>query len=166
MAKGEPVHVHAPDDIAMARKVTLGVLARPVPPMNSLAALACRTLTRRSPFGAGEAHDGSSCALLLQVSFIFAVFPLTHALMVMAPRSLGANAMGIPNEDHPDALLSEKLGNVMGGFVALVADLPFGTCPQPSFGVLQFAIAPRASAAARLLSLELSQALVGAALPA
>src|SRR5260370_14454763 len=137
----------------MGRKVTMGVLARPVPPMNSLAAMACRILTRRSPFGAGEAHDASSCALLLQVSFIFAVFPLTHALMVMAPRSLGANAMGIPNEDHPDALLSEKLCNVMGGFVALVADLPLGTYLQPSFRVLQVTIAPRAFGAARLLSL-------------
>src|SRR5260370_37399009 len=153
MAKGEPVHVHAPDDIAMARKVTLGVLAHPVPPTNALAALAYRTLTRRSPFGAGEAHNASSCALLLQVSFILAIFPLTHALMVMAPRSLVANAMGIPNEDRPDALLSEKLSDVMGGFVALVADLPFGACPQPSFGVLEFAVAPRAFGAARLLAL-------------
>ena len=60
------MHVHAADDVAMACKPTLGVLAHPVPPTDFLAALAARTPARGTPFGAGETQDASLSTLLLK----------------------------------------------------------------------------------------------------
>jgi len=66
---------------------------------------------------------------LLQVSFIFPVFPLTHALMVMASRSIVANAMWIPDEDRLHTLLLQEADDLSRSLVSPVADLPFGAGP-------------------------------------
>ena len=160
------MHVHAPDDVAMACKSTLGVLAHPVAPPNSLAPLATRTSARGPPFGAGEAQDASSCTLLLKIVLVPAIFPLTHALMVVASTRLVAHPMRVPNEDRLHPFLLQEADDLSRRFVPLVAHLPFGACPQPGFGTLELAPAPRAFAAARLFTLQLPQALVVAALEA
>jgi len=160
MPKGQPVHVQAADNVAMACKATLGVLTHPVAPMNPLALLAGRTPARRAPFGAGEAQDASSCTLLGEVVLVLAVFPLAHALVMVVPGILVTNAMRVPNEDRLHPFLLEEAHDLARRFVSLVAHLPLGTCSQTGFGPLEFAPAARALGATRLLALKLSQALV------
>jgi len=142
MAKGEPVHVQAPDDVAMTRKPTLGVLAHPVPPTDFLAALAARTPARGAPFGAGEAHDASSCTLLLEIVLVLAVFPLAHPLVVVASGTLLSNPVRVPNEDRLHALPLQEAHDLPRRLVSSVAHLPLGACPQPGFGALE---APKAA---------------------
>ena len=166
MTKGESVHVQAADDVAMAGKSTLGVLAHPVPPTDLLAVLAVRTPARGPPFGAGEAQDASLRTLLREVVFVLAVFPLAHALMVMPPAWLVAYAMRVPDEDRLDPFVLQEADDLPGRFVPPVADLPLGACPQPGLSTLQGARAARAFGATRLLALQLTQALIVAALEA
>src|SRR3989442_4253632 len=150
----------------MACKSTLGVLTHPVAPTDLLAALAVRTPARGPPFGAGEAQDASLSTLLREVILVFAVFPLAHALMVMPPALLVTNSMGISNEDRLDSFLLQEANDLPGRLVPPIAHLPVVAGAQPGFSTLEAAPAPRASGATRLLALELSQALVVAALEA
>ena len=131
------MHVQAADDVAMACKPTLGAPAHPVPPTNFLAALAARTPARGTPFGAGEAHDASSCTLLLEIVLVLAVFPLAHPLLVVASGTLIPNPVRVPNEDRLHALLLQEAHDLTRRFVSSVAYLPLGACPQPGFGVLE-----------------------------
>src|SRR5689334_19843985 len=126
----------------MAGKPALRVLAHPVPPADFLAVLAARTSARGTPFRAGEAHDASSCTLLLQIGLVPAVFPLAHTLVVVAPGMLIANPMGVPNEDRLHSLLLQKAHNLSGRLMPPVAHLPFGASPQPGLGPLEAAKAP------------------------
>ena len=136
------MHVQAADDVAMAGKSTLGVLTRPVPPTDLLAALAVRTPARGPPFGADEAQDASLRTLLREVVLVLAVFPLAHTLMMMPPAGLVAYAMRVPDEDRLDPFVLQEADDLPGRFVPPVADLPLGACPQPGFGVLE---APKAA---------------------
>jgi len=160
------VHVQAADDVAMAGKSTLGVLTHPVPPTDLLAALAVRTPARGPPFGAGEAQDASLRTLLREVVLVLAIFPLAHALMVMPPAGLVAYAMGVSDEDRLDPFVLQEADDLPGRFVPPVADLPLGACPQPGSSTLQGARAARTTRATRLLALQLTQALIVAALEA
>ena len=150
----------------MATKATLEIPTHPVAPTNLLALLAVRTSARGAPFGAGEAQDASLSTLLLEIGLVLAVFPLGHALVVVAPGILVTNAMRVPNEDRLHALLFKKAHNLSRRFVPLVAHLPLGAGSQPGFGPLELAPAPRPCGAACLLALQLPQALVVAALEA
>ncbi len=160
------MHVQAADDVAMACKSTLGVLAHPVPPTDFLTALAARTPARGAPFGAGEAHDASSCTLLLEIVLVLAVFPLAHPLVVVASGTLLSNPVRVPDEDRLDPFVLQEADDLPGRFVPPVADLPLGACPQPGLSTLQGARAARAFGATRLLALQLTQALIVAALEA
>src|SRR5258708_13083473 len=150
----------------MAGKSTLGVLTHPVPPTDLLAALAVRTPARGPPFGAGEAQDASLRTLLREVVLVLAIFPLAHALMVMPPAGLVAYAMGVSDEDRLDPFVLQEADDLPGRFVPPVADLPLGACPQPGSSTLQGARAARTTRATRLLALQLTQALIVAALEA
>src|SRR5260370_20665566 len=139
MTKGESVHVHAANNVAMACKPTLGILAHPVAPCNFLAALTTRTPARGPPFGAGEAHDASVSTLLLEVVLVLAVFPLAHALMMVAACALIPNAMRAPNEDRLHSFLLQEANDLARRLVSPVAYLPLSACPQPGLGVLEAA---------------------------
>jgi hypothetical protein len=158
------VHIQAADDVAMASKATLGVLTHPVVPCDFLATLAGRTPTRSPPFGAGEAQDASVSTLLREIVLILAVFPLAHTLVVVAPARLVAHPMGVPNENRLDPFLLQEAHDLTRRLVPPVADLLLGAYTQPGFGVLELTPAPRASGAARLLTLQLTQTLIVAAL--
>ena len=131
------MHVQAADDVAMARKPTLGVLAHPVPPTNFLAALAVRTPARCAPFGAGEAQDASSCTLLLEIVLVLAVFPLAHPLLVVASATLIPYPVRVPDEDRLHALPLQEAHDLTRRLMSPVAYLPLGACPQPGFGALE-----------------------------
>jgi hypothetical protein len=73
--------------------------------------------------------------------------------MVVTAAMLVTNPMGISNEDHLDAFVLQEVDDLMRCLVPPVAYLPLGACPQPGFGVLQFAEASRAFLATRLLAL-------------
>jgi hypothetical protein len=150
------VHVQAADDVAMACECTLGVPAHPIPPTNFLAALAARTLARGAPFGAGEAHDASSCTLLREIVLVLTVFPLAHTLVVVASAPLIPHPVRVPNEDGLHPLLLEEAHHLPRRLVASVSYLPLGACPQPGFGALEAPKAARAPLATRLLPLTTS----------
>ena len=158
------MHVQATDDVAMACKPTPGVLTHPVSAPNPLATLAIRTPARGPPFGAGEAHDASSCTLLLEIVLVLAIFPLAHALVVVASGTLIPNPVRVPNEDRLHALLLQEAHDLPRRLVSSVAYLPLGACPQPGFGALEAPKAAGAPRAACLLALDLPQAFVVAAL--
>jgi hypothetical protein len=92
--KGQQVHVHAPHDVAVAHKATTPT--GPVASFRLFLPVAAWTAAAGSPLTAAEAHDADLGTFVLKIALVFAVFPLTHALVVMAPFVLVRNGALIP----------------------------------------------------------------------
>ena len=93
---GDGVHVHRAYDIPVAFKST--DFASPVPPFGPVAMAAYGTPTGGTTFIPGEAHDAVLFRLLLQIIDIPAVLPLAHALVVVTPRVLATDPIGVADE--------------------------------------------------------------------
>ena len=76
------MHIDCAYDVSVADKAT--DLASPVPPFGLMTMAAYGTPAGRTTFIPGEAHDAVLLRLLLQVIHILAIFPLAHALVVVA----------------------------------------------------------------------------------
>lgn len=111
----------------------------------------CRTLARGSSFGASEAHDVSRFGLVREIILVFTIFPQGHALVVMPPCILGANAMRITDEESSDLLLDAEIDHLARGFVPLVTNAALGTSALLVLGALQLLPAPGILGAAGLL---------------
>src|SRR5215469_2096218 len=89
----------------MPAKRAFGIAATPDAPLHFLFPPACRTPTRCTPLRAGEALDASQFGLVGQIGHILPIFPLGHALVVMASAVLVPDAVWIADEEGADALL-------------------------------------------------------------
>jgi hypothetical protein len=65
---------------------------------------AFRTPGARFPLLSGEARHAGEIDFVHQVVNIFAIFPLTHALVVMSPQAALSHAVRIVDEDLRDAI--------------------------------------------------------------
>src|SRR6266516_909653 len=162
--KGQEMHVHAPHDIAVAHKATAPT--GPVPSSRLLLPVTSRTVAAGSPLTATEARDAHLFTLLLQILLVFAVFPLAHALVVMAPLVLVAHPVRIA---HVECLHPRLLAEVDCQTCALVPQvahpaLVLAACAL--FGVLQAPPALGAFLAAGLQARESPERHVGVPLEA
>jgi hypothetical protein len=153
--KSQRMHVHASDNIPVADKATAPT--GPVPPCRLLSPVASWTAAAGSPLTAAEARDADQCTLLLQIVFVFAVFPLRHALVVMAPFVLVAHPMRIAHIQGLHALGSAEVHHLACALVPQVAHPALLLATLALFRVLQAAPAFGAFGAAGLQARELAQ---------
>ncbi len=133
------MHVDAAHHIPMPSEVALPMATHPLSASGPLVAPACRTLARRSPFRASEAHDAGLLALVRQIVDVFAIFPLGHALMMVPSCWAIAHPMGIANVENPDLLGLTEMHDFAGAFVPQVAHLPLDAGTHLPAGSLQLA---------------------------
>ncbi len=123
--------------------------ADPVPALGFVTMAASRTPGARSPLRPGEARDAGLCAFMPQVIDVLAVFPLRHALVVFAPGTALAHAVGIAHEEARHVVCFAKLDNLPRALVAQVADAPLEARGQDVAALAQALPSPRAFLAAR-----------------
>src|SRR5258706_16184380 len=122
------MHIDTAYDIAMSYKSTFP--ACPHPAFGLVSMPAYWTLATRSSFGAREALDAGLFTLVGEIINILAVFPLRHALVVMASFVLLSKAMRIADEERANLLLFAKLDDLPGRFMAPITHSTFDSvCP-------------------------------------
>jgi hypothetical protein len=133
---GQPVHIDTADHVSMSDKPTFS--APPHSALGFVPMLACRTLAAGSSFRASEALDAGLCALLGEIVDILAVFPLRHALIVMAPLVLLPHAVWIADEEGADLMFNAEVDHLPRGFMPQVAHPPLDTTRHSVLRPLQF----------------------------
>jgi hypothetical protein len=131
------VHVHAPHDVAVAHKATTPT--GPGASFRLFLPVAAWTAAAGSPLTAAEAHDADLGTLVLKIVLVFAVFPLTHALVVMAPFVLVAYPVRIAHVECLHPCGSAEVDHLVRPLVAQVAHPPFALPAFARLGILQTA---------------------------
>jgi len=90
-------------------------------------------------------------ALIGEIVDIFAVFPLRHALVVMASSVLSTDPMRIASEEGADLLFLTEVNHLPRGFMPKVTYPPFDTVHHFVLGALQLSPATGILLATRLL---------------
>jgi hypothetical protein len=75
-------------------------------------------------------------ALVSEVVDILAIFPLSHALVVVSPIVFITDPMRIANEEGPDVLLDAEIDHFARGFVSQVTNPAFRTSALLVLGAL------------------------------
>jgi hypothetical protein len=95
------------------------------------------TPARCSSFRAGEARDAGSFGFMGQVVDVFAVFPASHALIVVPSALSIPHAVRVADEERPHPVLDTEVDHSPGCFIAQVPDTPFSTVAELVPGSLQ-----------------------------
>src|SRR5579859_1529912 len=127
------MHIHAPHNISVASKAT--VPTGEASPARFSALATRRTRAAGSPLTAREARHVGLCRFLLQVVYIFAIFPAGHTLVMMPPRIFLAHPIRIANENRLDVFLLTEGDNLPSGLVAKVAHMAFDLSPDSLQGI-------------------------------
>src|SRR5258706_304616 len=130
------MHIDTAYDIAMSYKSTFP--ACPHPAFGLVSMSAYWTLATRSSFGAREALDAGLFTLVGEIINILAVFPLRHALVVMASFVLLSNAMRIADEERANLLFFAKLDDLPSRFMAQITHSTFDSVCHLVPGTLEF----------------------------
>ena len=118
---------------------------------------AARTPATCSSFGAGEARDAGLFGFVREVVNVLAVFPASHALIVI-PASLSlAHAVRIADEERSHLVLDTEVDDLPCGFVSQITDALFGSPAVLVLGALQLLPTAGVLRAATLLFGELAQ---------
>ena len=152
------MHIHAPHNVAVTSKATAPT--GPVSSSRLLLPAASWTLAAGSPLTAREAHDTGLLAFFLQILLIFAIFPLGHALMVMASCVVPAYPMRIAHIERLHAFGSAEVDYLPCALMPQVAHSPFLLAAFAFPGVVQAPPALGALLAPCLQAGELPQRLV------
>lgn len=120
---GDRVHVDRAYDVPVAYKST--GLASPVPPSGLVTMAAYGTPAGRTTLIPGEAHDAVLFRLLLQVIDVPAIFPLAHALVVVAATVFSPNTIRVADEHRFHSMFLTKIHDLTGPFMAQVAHPAF-----------------------------------------
>src|SRR5258708_8304886 len=134
------MHIDTAYDIAMSYKSTFP--ACPHPAFGLVSMPAYWTLATRSSFGARETLDAGLFTLVGEIINIIAVFPLRHALVVMASFVLLSNAMRIADEERANLLLFAKLDDLPGRFMAQITHSTFDSVCHLVPGTFDFLPTP------------------------
>ena len=156
--KGQGMHIHAPHDIAVATKATAPT--DPIASSRLLLPVASWTVAAGSSLTATEAHDADLCTLLLQILLVLAIFPLRHALVVMAPLVLVAHTMGITHVKRLHPCRMAEVDHLARPLVPQVAHPALLLAPLARPGELQAAPTLGAFLAAGLQAREAPEQLV------
>src|SRR5215471_17060604 len=119
------MHIDRTDQVPVPGK--LACSAYPISAFGFVFMPTCRTPARCSSFGASEAHDVSGFAFVSQIVDILAIFPQSHALIVVPASVLRADAMRIANKEGSGLLLDAEVDHFAGGLVPQIANAPLGS---------------------------------------
>ena len=117
--KGQGMHVHAPHNVSVAHKTTAPT--DPIPSFRLLPPVAPWTVAAGSSLTAAEAHDADLLTFLLEILLVLAIFPLTHALVVMAPLLPVAHPVRIAHVERLHPLRSAEVDHLPRPLVPQVA---------------------------------------------
>src|SRR5581483_3815934 len=157
IAIGQFMHIDRTNQIPVPGKLAFS--AHPISAPGFVFMPTCRTPTRCSSFRAGEAHDVSGFAFVGQVINILAIFPQSHALIVVSAFVPIAHPIRIANKEGSHLLLDTKVDHLTCGFVPQVTNAPLGTTTLLVFGSLKSLPAMGVFLAAPLLFGNLAQLL-------
>ena len=162
--KGILMHIDTPDEIAMPAKPADAT--RPGSSPGLVTMPAAGTPATSSSFRAGEAQDAGLLGFMGQVINVTAVFPLSHAAIVMPASVPVADAMRIADEERPHLVLDAEVDHLPGGLMPQIADAPLGPAAHLVPGALQFLPAAGVFGAPALLFGELPELLAALSLEA
>jgi hypothetical protein len=143
------MHIDRTNEIPVADKATF--LATPNPAFRFVLVSTSGTLATCSSFGASEAQDVGSFGFVSQVIDILAVFPQSHALIVVSATITIADAVWIADEETSYLLLNTEVNDLPRGFVSHITDTPFRPVADLILGSLQLFPTARILLAASLL---------------
>jgi hypothetical protein len=155
LIKSKSMHIDTANKIAVSCKAT-----RSTCPISSLGFLflpTYRTLATRSSFRASEAQDVSLFGFMGEIVDIFAVFPQSHALIVMSASLLVADTMGITNKELANLLLLAEADDFSCCLVSHVTNTPRCSGSDFILGMLQLLPSARVLLASGLLLSKLAQ---------
>jgi hypothetical protein len=155
------MHIDRTNQIPMTGELTGA--ARPISVLGLVCMSTVGTPARCASFRAGEAHYVGGFAFVGEVVDVLAIFPASHALIVMAATVLLTDPMRIANEEGSDLLLHTKVNHFAGRFVSQIPNTTFSPTALLVLGPLQFLPATRIFGAARLLPGKLAQLLMALA---
>ena len=138
------MHVQAAHHVSMPHEGASRTMTPPDAPTYFLFPPTYRTPARCSLLRTGEALHVGLFGLIGEIGNVFAVFPLAHTLVMMAPAPPIPDPMGIADEERADAMLLTEGDDRSRALVPQVADL--STLPGAHFPScsLKFPIPPRA----------------------
>jgi hypothetical protein len=110
-----------------------------------------------SSFGAGEARDAGQFGFVREVVNVLAVFPASHALIVMSASLSPAHAVRIADEERSHVALDTEIDNLPCGLVSQITDALLGSPAVFVLGALQLLPTAGVLRAATLLFGELAQ---------
>src|SRR5262249_33254201 len=129
------MHIHAPHNVAVTSKATAPT--GPGASFRLLLPTASWTLAAGSPLTATEAHDAGLLAFFLQILLIFAIFPVGHALIVMASCVVPAYPMRIAHIERLHALGAAEVHHLSCALMPQVTHAPFLLAAFAFPGILQ-----------------------------
>jgi hypothetical protein len=159
------VHVDAANEVTMTDE-SAGFAVPHSASRLLLSMPACRTLAAGPSLRASEALDAGLLTLVSEVIYIFAVFPLRHALVVTAAFVSVAYSVGVADVELSHLLLFAEGNHLPGSLVAEIAHAALSTRPKPVLGALQLPPTSGIFLAPELLFGEASQLLIAVALEA
>ncbi len=123
LAKGERVHVEAPNHIPVPHKGAPRTVTAPDTTPDFLLPPTDWTPARCAPLRAGEALDVGEYGFIGQIGSVFAILPLAHALVMMASAPAAPDPMGIADEQMAHPLLLTKGDHRPRALVPQISDL-------------------------------------------
>lgn len=117
------------------------------------------TPARCASFRTGEALYVGGLALMSEVVDVLAIFPASHALIVVSAFVLIADSMRVANEEGSHLVLDTEVDDFARGFVPQVTNAPFSTTALLIFGSLKSLPTPGILFATSLLLRNLTQLL-------
>jgi hypothetical protein len=129
------MHVHAPHNVSVADQATTPT--GPIPSSRLLLPIAPWTVAAGSSLTAAEAHDADLLTFLLEILLVLAIFPLTHALVVMAPLIPVAHSVRIAHVERLHPLRSAEVDHLAHALVPQVAHSALFLAEFACFGILQ-----------------------------
>ena len=149
MIIGKLMHIDRTNQVPVPGKLAFS--ADPISAFGFVFMPTSRTAARCSSFRAGEAHNVGGCAFVGQVVNILAIFPQSHALIVMPASILIADTMRIADEESSDLLLNTEVDHFAGGLVPHLPNAPLGSATLLLLRMLQSLPAPGVLCAPTLL---------------
>jgi hypothetical protein len=110
------MHIDRANQITVAPEEAL--VAHPISVLGFMLMATSGTAATGSSFRAGEARDVGLLRFVSQIVDIFAILPLSHALIVVSATIFTADPVRIANEERTDLVFDTEGDDFACGFVA------------------------------------------------
>jgi hypothetical protein len=135
------MHVDTAYQIAMTGKLAL--LAMPGAVFRFMPVIAHRAMARCSSFRSGNDRNATQFQLVGQVVYVFAIFPLGHAVIMRVTAVFVSDPIGIADVDLADAVSLAELNHPARGFMPQIFYLAAGLRSDTPLRTQEFFMAAR-----------------------